>query len=182
MERIYLDVPYVAKDEAKALGARWDPTARRWFVPAGVDAGPFARWIEPELPVFRGPKLVVQIVWMPDHCWKCAESIRPIVGVQMPVTTDDHPDGWVEIDFASAAIAATLGAEQLAQQGIGPIEWRRTKIVPEGYWANTCQHCTATIGSFPLREALMDAMAEGIARDQLPWFPARLPVDGLSTA
>ena len=84
--------------------------------------------------------------------------------------TDEHPDGWVEIDFAAAANAATLGAERPAQQGIGPIDWRRTKIVPDGYWANTCQHCKATIGSFPLREALMDALSEGIARDQLPWF------------
>jgi Domain of unknown function (DUF5710) len=29
-ERMWLDVPFAEKDEAKALGAQWDPQARRW--------------------------------------------------------------------------------------------------------------------------------------------------------
>ena len=32
--RVWLDVPYAEKDEAKALGARWDVQARRWYAPA----------------------------------------------------------------------------------------------------------------------------------------------------
>ena len=32
-ERVYLDVPYGEKDEAKAPGARWDPMAKRWYDP-----------------------------------------------------------------------------------------------------------------------------------------------------
>lgn len=31
MEKIYLNVPYVEKDEAKALGAKWDMTAKKWW-------------------------------------------------------------------------------------------------------------------------------------------------------
>ncbi len=31
--RTYLDVPYADKDAAKAAGARWDPTAKRWYDP-----------------------------------------------------------------------------------------------------------------------------------------------------
>ena len=31
--RIWLDVAFAEKDEAKAHGARWNPTARRWYVP-----------------------------------------------------------------------------------------------------------------------------------------------------
>lgn len=31
--RIWLDVPYADKDEAKALGAWWDDDARRWYAP-----------------------------------------------------------------------------------------------------------------------------------------------------
>ena len=29
----YLAVPYADKDEAKALGARWDPARRQWYAP-----------------------------------------------------------------------------------------------------------------------------------------------------
>ncbi|RKT83174.1 hypothetical protein SAMN05421805_105348 [Saccharopolyspora antimicrobica] len=32
-QRIWLDVPFAEKDEAKARGARWDPTAKRWYAP-----------------------------------------------------------------------------------------------------------------------------------------------------
>jgi hypothetical protein len=42
---IVLKVPYAEKDEAKALGARWNPTRKCWYVPDGKDAEPFARWV-----------------------------------------------------------------------------------------------------------------------------------------
>lgn len=28
--RVYLDVPFADNDQAKAAGARWDPSAKRW--------------------------------------------------------------------------------------------------------------------------------------------------------
>lgn len=31
--RVWLDVPYQEKDEAKSCGARWDPAAKRWYAP-----------------------------------------------------------------------------------------------------------------------------------------------------
>ncbi|WP_229204680.1 DUF5710 domain-containing protein [Duganella sp. CF458] len=40
-----LNVPYAEKDEAKRLGAKWDPTRKKWYVPQGVSAEPFSRWI-----------------------------------------------------------------------------------------------------------------------------------------
>lgn len=49
--RVWLEVPYAEKDQAKQLGARWDPTERRWY--AGPRARPelHTRWAAlPELP------------------------------------------------------------------------------------------------------------------------------------
>jgi len=40
-----LKVPYAEKDEAKALGARWNPTRKSWYVPDGVATEPFAKWL-----------------------------------------------------------------------------------------------------------------------------------------
>ena len=45
--KIYLNVPYAQKDAAKALGARWDAPAKRWYVPADKDVTLFAQW-QPE--------------------------------------------------------------------------------------------------------------------------------------
>lgn len=39
-----LAVPYSEKDEARAMGARWDANQRVWVVPAGKDAGAFSKW------------------------------------------------------------------------------------------------------------------------------------------
>lgn len=32
MQRMYIEVPYADKDEAKSLGARWDVDAKKWYV------------------------------------------------------------------------------------------------------------------------------------------------------
>lgn len=44
-QRTNLAVPYRDKDEAKALGAKWDKVGKTWFVPAGGELAPFAKWI-----------------------------------------------------------------------------------------------------------------------------------------
>lgn len=43
--RTYLDVPYTEKDEAKALGARWDAMRKKWWVSNHSSLAPFERWI-----------------------------------------------------------------------------------------------------------------------------------------
>lgn len=43
--RTELDVPFSHKEEAKALGAKWDRTKKIWYVPSGVNPEPFAEWL-----------------------------------------------------------------------------------------------------------------------------------------
>jgi hypothetical protein len=72
--RAYLDVPYAEKDAAKALGARWDQTARRWYDPRPPTAG-LERWVArppvpdllPEEDRTFGAGLFVDMV--PSSCW-----------------------------------------------------------------------------------------------------------------
>jgi hypothetical protein len=42
---INLKVPFNEKDQAKSLGARWNAEAKLWYVPQGVDAAPFEKWM-----------------------------------------------------------------------------------------------------------------------------------------
>lgn len=42
---IELNVPFMEKDDAKRLGARWNSASKRWYIPGGVDNAPFARWL-----------------------------------------------------------------------------------------------------------------------------------------
>lgn len=50
---IYLKVPYVEKDQAKALGARWDAENRSWYVPEGMLLSSFECWLDDLL----GPRI-----------------------------------------------------------------------------------------------------------------------------
>ncbi|MDD5273316.1 MAG: DUF5710 domain-containing protein [Methylovulum sp.] len=42
--KTYLNVPFAQKDAAKALGARWDATQKKWYVPPDKDVALFAQW------------------------------------------------------------------------------------------------------------------------------------------
>jgi len=43
--RINLVTPFAEKDEAKALGARWDAAKKCWYIVDIADLTPFLRWI-----------------------------------------------------------------------------------------------------------------------------------------
>ncbi|WP_423464241.1 DUF5710 domain-containing protein [Promicromonospora sp. MS192] len=74
VDRIWLDVPFAEKDEAKELGARWSPDAKRWFAPRpGMTR--LERWAAlPDVPDLLpgenrtlGSGLFVDLV--PATCW-----------------------------------------------------------------------------------------------------------------
>lgn len=44
--RTMIDVSFKEKSQAKELGAKWDRQQQSWYVPAGVDAAPFAKWAQ----------------------------------------------------------------------------------------------------------------------------------------
>jgi len=46
--RIDLNCPYAEKDQAKALGARWDVARKVWYIVDIEDLTPFMRWIKRE--------------------------------------------------------------------------------------------------------------------------------------
>jgi exodeoxyribonuclease VII large subunit len=53
VDRIHLNVPFSQKDQAKMLGARWDPLVKKWYVSPGVDLAHFTPWLPPDLSLER---------------------------------------------------------------------------------------------------------------------------------
>lgn len=43
--RVNLKVPYRQKEEAKRLGARWDPGRQVWYVENVENLSPFLKWM-----------------------------------------------------------------------------------------------------------------------------------------
>ena len=54
MSDTYLNTSFKDREQVKALGARWDPVQKKWFVPTGRDLAPFATWLPAE---FRSTNL-----------------------------------------------------------------------------------------------------------------------------
>lgn len=64
--RINLQCPFEHKDKVKALGARWDPAARVWYIKNVEDLTPFMQWIKPQKqpksrPIFLSGKHTITI-------------------------------------------------------------------------------------------------------------------------
>ena len=108
--RTELDVPFSHKDEAKALGAKWDRTKKIWYVPSGVNPEPFAEWLpgvdrsDPSAPY-------IYLVLGKRECWKCHKETS-VAAFGIPYRTDDdkgiaiahapNEAGHIAIDTANA--------------------------------------------------------------------------------
>ena len=47
--RTNLNVPFHEKDQAKSLGAWWDPARKTWYVESVENLEPFQRWMDERL-------------------------------------------------------------------------------------------------------------------------------------
>lgn len=85
--RTELDVPFSHKEEAKALGAKWDRTKKIWYVPSGVNPEPFAEWLpgvdrsDPSVPY-------IYLVLGKRECWKCHKETS-VAAFGIPYRTDN---------------------------------------------------------------------------------------------
>jgi len=52
--KIVLDCPYEQRNQVKALGARWDPALKKWYVIDPPDLAPFAPWLPGSVAEFIG--------------------------------------------------------------------------------------------------------------------------------
>ena len=160
--RTELDVPFSHKEEAKALGAKWDRTKKVWYVPSGVNPEPFAEWLpgvdrsDPSAPY-------IYLVLGKRECWKCHKETS-VAAFGIPYRTDNdesvaiahapNESGHIAIDTANAnalAIVPALGCvpgeirDYLHKRcGYKPVGARASKAPSLG---NTCTSCDALQGS-----------------------------------
>jgi hypothetical protein len=85
--RTYLDVSFEEKDEAKSIGARWDPVERRWFIPTYVppeDFEKYDQWFSEDLwypaplcPKEKDPFLWGNLLFADLHKWATDWKLAP---------------------------------------------------------------------------------------------------------
>jgi hypothetical protein len=158
-----LAIPAAELDAAQARGAMWDEPRRRWCVPAGrrVNVFAFRRWLWGDVVVDEGPTTRGVLIAYPQRCWSCGTATRVIAGALVLPGLSLDPDGLVPFDDLAEYLAEVLELPQPNPLGIGPLLWRRSRAVPKGYVANTCQGCLSIQGNWHVAEGLREYLAEG---------------------
>lgn len=91
--KVYLDVPYSEKDEAKALGAKWNAKIKKWY----ADTEPenyvqFAKWILGNSDEAILATEYIFILENTQNCWKCGKPTK-VIGLGLGEYTQIYNDG-----------------------------------------------------------------------------------------
>lgn len=165
MPRIDLDVPFADKEKAKALGAKWDPNNKVWFVPHDVELEPFSLWRKPEeqenaLIAILGRELLIAESKM--ACWKCKKETKvfalPLLSPNYDVECHDDDEDDQYNELAENGVAHFMGYTNFVTKDYAKFlnstapKFRvdRSKTMKASYWMNHCEHCDAKIGDFNL--------------------------------
>lgn len=177
MARVDLHVPFAEKDEAKVLGARWDPVNKVWYVPDSLDNAPFKKWMpeEPDIQIRSSRYFIAESA---TKCWKCGQSTK-VYGFVVPsghevleeidvdasekfFANDDEYKAWckspesVELRWVSSEEPTIIHfvdhippAVALKMQGLSR-HYRvdYSKQADGSYWMNHCEHCGMKQGDF----------------------------------
>lgn len=152
--RTYLNVPFSDKDEAKQLGARWDPEAKRWYVPENLSPASFERWA----PTHNNLLLMLAPVWLLESessCWKCQRR-SPVFCLACSDVRDaqDDREGAYEDDEEVLLISDMASVDSRIQRWLRELapdyrpDWSKTQDAR--VWMNHCAHCGAKMGDFYL--------------------------------
>ena len=179
--RIRLDVAFADNARVKALGARWDPAERCWWIAREHWRDELAAWL-PRPPV---PAIVLAIT---ITCWRCHTPTAAIVGVLVAAHLHPEHDPWGYIAFSDAAAALmTLTADWRSARKVGTIKPRHSRTQQRCYTSNGCAACDALLGDFFLHDELVEHVSSGrslaefaIGVAQLP--AGAIPADGVSVS
>jgi hypothetical protein len=166
--RIRLDVAFADNARVKALGARWDPDQRCWWIAREHWRDELSAWL-PRPPV---PAIVLAIT---ITCWRCNTPTAAIVGVLVAAHLHPEQDPWGFIPFADIADALALPADWRGARNVGTIKARHSRAQQRRYTSNGCAGCDALLGDFFLHEELVEHAGRGRTLAELAIGVTQLP-------
>lgn len=172
MARIDLVVPFSEKDEAKSLGAKWDPSLKTWYVPEGVAVGALVRWLpKPDKsdlehrPEFEVRSPYYYVVESTSGCWGCSNPTR-VFAFMLPEAHEEFEyvyDEEVEFELTTNLgewrcneYRGTVGSVHSMSPAVSKQIRRFTanfklaysKAAGQRYFMNHCEHCGAKLGDY----------------------------------
>jgi len=167
--RVWLEVPFVDNAQVKALGARWDPDRRAWWIASD-------RWRNGLIPWLPRPPVPAHVLATTIDCWRCGQPTRAIVGVLIAPELHPDEDPWGFVSFADVAPALTaLNGAWCSTHGVGTIKERYSRTQERRYVSNGCASCDALLGEFFIDEELIALVVQGVSLTELVIDRVELP-------
>lgn len=150
---ILLNVPFSEKDEAKKLGALWNPELKKWYAKNRNEYIKFKKWISPRASFFVacGHLYIIQ---GENICFKCGKKTRVIgYGIESYMEFDDEIESGVYYDEGEEIHIASH-IEPVPSKLMNYIQStynyknRYSKFANRTYLANCCDNCDVLQGDF----------------------------------
>lgn len=156
---LFLNVPYAEKDIAKFLGAKWNPTIKKWYVTDRTKYHKFNKWI------LNGEEFAYiicnyfYIIVGTRKCFKCKKQTQVVAfGVEKyfevfdeNIYDDDSSFAYVDAEISISPIPDKLPANFLKYLKSNFHLYKDYSFqAGESYLVNHCQHCNAIQGNFYL--------------------------------
>ncbi|WP_267524228.1 DUF5710 domain-containing protein [Campylobacter sp. MG1] len=144
---LLLDVNYNEKDEAKKLGARWNPELKKWYVNDRKDYHKFIKFINGNIIIIDN----LYLIEGKQNCFKCGKETRVIgFGIDKYINIDDD-----YINFSNDDDIHIVGAiEPIPEKLIKYIQekynykMRFSKTTQTSNMSNCCDNCDILQGNF----------------------------------
>lgn len=142
IQRQDLNVPFKDKDEAKALGAKWDPVSSNWYVTNAADKQKCEKWF-PAQKCF-GP---YEILISNENCYRCG-TISQVAALAVSGVEDgkddlsDIPFILMHLEYLDYPFVAML---KHYNPGFSK---KFSKTLEQHVWMNCCDACGAHFGDY----------------------------------
>lgn len=156
---LLLNVPYEEKDEAKALGARWNPKLKKWYVEAKKDYPKFIKWILGEKEQVYILCDYFYIVEGVQICFRCHNATK-VIGYGIHRFYDICNPDIYETDktwsYSDDEIHIASHIDPLPEQLLEHLKQKYgyyesySQTMQASYLANHCSHCQVIQGDFYL--------------------------------
>ncbi|MCC8027679.1 MAG: DUF5710 domain-containing protein [Clostridium sp.] len=159
---LYLNVPYIQKDAAKALGARWDGNRKQWYVEDKNEYNKFVKWMG----IQESQRILCDYIYIVEakrKCFSCKRETKVISwAAQNYCTVYRNAKGYgVRKNYDGPRINFFVLEQKIKNEQLETFLKERfnyyysySKTINESYCVNHCQHCKKIQGDFFLHEEI----------------------------
>lgn len=156
---MFLNVPYAEKNEAKSLGAKWNPQIKKWYIDTeSKNYINFAKWI---LNVTDDAIIACEYIYIVEgqqKCWRCRKTTRVIsLGINQYIEIygePDQPEINCYVDSEELHLAWVNKEEDIPPKllkyikGKYSVKMGYSKTLEDMCFANHCDCCGALQGNY----------------------------------